>query len=246
MLLPRVATCSPGPEASFYVAPAELGSRGGEPAIERLDPYVVEIAAATWDGGTSFRWHRGAERFETWENSYLNILGLGSAVDQALDLGLPAIAERATALGTQLRNGLEEIPGVTIHDLGQERCAIVTATVAGIEARDAMGQLRERGINCQHDRSRAEPTGYRLRGIHPLIRFSPHYYNTQDEITTPSTRSPRSTGSPGVEHRPGSGQDAPSGDVDELPGRERPRLFRRLVTQRGRRVGGDLADHVGH
>jgi hypothetical protein len=34
-----------------------------------------------------FTWARGARRFGTWEHSYVNVLGLGAAVRQALDLG---------------------------------------------------------------------------------------------------------------------------------------------------------------
>jgi selenocysteine lyase/cysteine desulfurase len=154
----------------------------GERAVERLDPHVVEVAAATWDGGTGFHWHEGARRFETWENSYVNVLGLGSAVDQALELGLPAIAERAIALGARLRDGLDQLGGVTTHDLGEHRCAIVTATVAGRTAAEVMGRLAERGINVSLTVPEHNQLDTALRGIHPLVRFSPHYYNTEDEI----------------------------------------------------------------
>ena len=62
-------------------------------------PYVAEIRSATWDGDRGFTWADGARRFETWEYSYLNIVGLGAAVSQALDLGLDAIGARARQLG---------------------------------------------------------------------------------------------------------------------------------------------------
>ena len=90
------ATCSPAPAASscaVRAAPASCGSRSD--ALDRLDPYVVEIGSATWDGDRGFTWADGARRFETWENSYVNVLGLGAAVRQALDLGLDAIGARA-------------------------------------------------------------------------------------------------------------------------------------------------------
>jgi hypothetical protein len=35
---------------------------------------------------------------ESWENSYLNVVGLGSAVRQALDIGLDRIGRRGAAL----------------------------------------------------------------------------------------------------------------------------------------------------
>ena len=155
----------------------------GERAIERLDPHVVEIAAATWDGATGFGWHRGAQRFETWENSYVNVLGLGSAVDQALATGLSAIAERAISLGRRLREGLDQIPGVTTHDLGTDRCAIVTAALTGRDASGVKDQLTARGINVSTTVPEDNQFDTEVRGVHPLVRFSPHYYNTEDEIS---------------------------------------------------------------
>lgn len=68
-------------------------------AVDRLDPYVVEIGSATWDGGRGFDWQPGAHRFETWERSGAVLLGLGVAVEQALELGMDAIGERAVGLG---------------------------------------------------------------------------------------------------------------------------------------------------
>ena len=77
-------------------------------AVERLDPFVAEIGSATWDGRRGFNWAPGARRFGTWEHSYVNVLGLGAAVRQALDLGVAAIAERAFALGARLRDQLSD------------------------------------------------------------------------------------------------------------------------------------------
>jgi selenocysteine lyase/cysteine desulfurase len=105
----------------------------GDRALERVEPPVVEIASAEWDGARGFEFVPGAQRFATWETSYANMIGLGSAVRQALELGLDEIAERAIALGDGLRTGLAAIPGVTTHDLGRHQCAIVTAAVAGHE-----------------------------------------------------------------------------------------------------------------
>ena len=155
----------------------------GERAVDRLEPHVTDVAAATWNGGDrSFDWHRGAQRFATWENSYVNVLGFGSAVDQALALGLPAIAERAVDLGRLLRDGLDQIPGVTTHDLGEHRCAIVTAAVAGRAAAEVKDRLAAQGINVSttvRDHNQLDTVE---RGVHPLVRLSPHYYNTAEEI----------------------------------------------------------------
>jgi selenocysteine lyase/cysteine desulfurase len=151
-------------------------------ALDRLDPFVAEIGSATWDGHQGFTWAPGARRFATWEHSYVNVLGLGAAVRQALDLGLGAIGQRAITLGARLRGQLAELPGVTTHDLGQTRCAIVTAKIDGLEAAPAAAALRRAGVNVSTTVPEDNPLDTQDRGVHPLIRFSPHYYNTEDEI----------------------------------------------------------------
>lgn len=150
--------------------------------LDRLDPFVAEIGSARWDGHQGFTWAPGARRFATWEHSYVNVLGLGVAVRQALDLGLEAIAQRAIALGARLRGQLAELPGVIVHDLGQTCCAIVTAKIDGLAAEQAAQDLGRGGVNVSTTVPEHNPLDTQDRGVHPLIRFSPHYYNTAGEI----------------------------------------------------------------
>ena len=151
-------------------------------ALDRLDPFVAEIGSATWDGRQGFTWAPGARRFATWEHSYVNVLGLGAALRQALDLGLEAIGQRAIALGAELRRRLAGLPGVTVHDLGRVRCAIVTAKIDGLAAEQAAEALAKAGVNVSTTVPEDNPLDTPDRDVHPLIRFSPHYYNTEDEI----------------------------------------------------------------
>jgi selenocysteine lyase/cysteine desulfurase len=149
--------------------------------LDRLDPHVAEIASASWDDDRGFSWSPGARRFATWEHSYLNVLGLGAAVGQALDLGLDAIGARTVALGTALRDRLDALPGVTTHDRGTTRCALVTASVAGVPADEVATRLREKGVNVSVTVPRDSPFSPGARQP-PLVRLSPHYYNTDDEL----------------------------------------------------------------
>ena len=151
-------------------------------ALDRLDPFVAEIRSATWDGARGFTWADGARRFETWEYSYDNLLGLGAAVRQALELGLDAIAERTLALGGRLREQLDALPGVSTHDLGAERCAIVTARVEGMATAEVAGALGDAGINVSTTVPEDNPFDTEDRSVHPLVRLSPHYYNTETEL----------------------------------------------------------------
>lgn len=114
------------------------------------------------------------------ENSYINILGLGTAVRQALDIGLDWIGRRSAALGSRLRSGLAQIEGVTVHDLGREQCAIVTARVAGMDTGQFADELSRQDINVST--TVAEHNQFDTRDVHPLLRLSPHYFNTEAEI----------------------------------------------------------------
>ncbi|WP_405387839.1 aminotransferase class V-fold PLP-dependent enzyme [Streptomyces sp. NBC_01102] len=151
-------------------------------ALDRLEPFVVEIESANWDGGRGFTWKPGARRFATWEMAYANVLGLDSAVRQALDLGMDRIGERAFALGDLLRRRLDALPGVTTHDQGTEKCAVVTAKVDGIPTADVAAALAAQHINVTTTVAEHSQFDSEVRDVHPLVRLSPHYYNTEAEI----------------------------------------------------------------
>jgi selenocysteine lyase/cysteine desulfurase len=150
--------------------------------LDRLDPFLAEIASATWDGGRGFTWKDGAARFATWEHSYVNVLGLGAAVRQALDVGVDAIGARTRALGAALRDRLDALPGVRTHDRGVTRCAIVTASVEGVPADEVVARLREKGVNVSVTVPEDTQFTTEIRGLPPLVRLSPHYYNTEEEL----------------------------------------------------------------
>jgi selenocysteine lyase/cysteine desulfurase len=151
-------------------------------ALQYLDPFVTEIEAATWNGERGFTWHDGARRFATWEASYANVLGLDAAVRQALDLGLDRIGKRAVALGAYLRERLDALPCVTTHDLGRERCAIVTARIDGVPTAEVAAALARQRINVTTTVPEHTQFDTEHRDVHPLLRLSPHYYNTEAEL----------------------------------------------------------------
>ncbi len=151
-------------------------------ALDRLEPPVVEIGSATWDGGRGFRWQDGAKRFETWERSGVNIVGFGAAVEQALELGLDAIGERAIGLGARLRDQLAALPKVSPYDQGARKGAIVTVKVDGVPSEDVAAALAAADVNVTLTVPLDNPLDTEERGVHPLVRLSPHYYNTEAEL----------------------------------------------------------------
>jgi selenocysteine lyase/cysteine desulfurase len=62
------------------------------------------------------------------------------------------------------------------------RCAIVTARVEGVPAADVAAALGRAGVNVSTTVAGHSPLDTEDRAVHPLVRFSPHYYNTDEEL----------------------------------------------------------------
>jgi len=150
---------------------------------ERLEPPLLDLHAAEWQADGSYRIRADARRFENWESYIAGKVGLGVAVDYALEWGLEAIRERVVALATRLRALLAEIDGVTVLDVGPERCAIATFAVAGRPASEVAAALGEERINVSVSPLSSSVADFAARGVTTdIVRASVHYYNTDEEL----------------------------------------------------------------
>jgi cysteine desulfurase / selenocysteine lyase len=147
-----------------------------------LEPPFLDVHAARWAPGDVVEVRDDARRFESWEHSVANRLGLGAAVDYALALGADAIAARIEALATSLRARLVEIPELTLHDEGVERCGIVTFTIGGVDVYELAARLRTESINISVSTIDFARYDFEARGLEAVARASVHYYNTDDEL----------------------------------------------------------------
>jgi cysteine desulfurase / selenocysteine lyase len=150
--------------------------------LEGLEPPFLDLHAATWTAPDRYEVRRDARRFENWETNYAAKIGLGVAVDYALDWGLENIEHRVTELAGYLRQRLQGIEGVDLHDQGRRQCGIVTFTVRGFAAREVGERLSQRGINVSVSIADYARLDLPARGLTDLVRASVHYYNTEDEI----------------------------------------------------------------
>ena len=150
--------------------------------LAELDPATPEIGSAEWAARDEYVHKPGAKRFETWEASHALQLGLGRAIDYALELGLDSIWKRVAGLGAQLRAGLEAVSGVETHDLGETKCGIVTFSARGTDAEVLRTQLGERGANVHISTAGDTRLDFEARRLPSMVRASVHYYNTEDEV----------------------------------------------------------------
>jgi len=150
--------------------------------LDRIEPHTLDLHGATLVAPDRYEMRPDARRFELWECNVAARIGLGVAVDYALSWGLEAIRDRAFGLAEVLRAQLSSIPGVTVRDLGAERCAIVTFTVDGKAPSEVKAALGGQGINVSVSTASSTRFDMDARGITDLVRASPHYYNSEDEV----------------------------------------------------------------
>jgi selenocysteine lyase/cysteine desulfurase len=150
-------------------------------ALDELEPFPLDLHSATWLSH-GYEVQQSARRFEYWEKSYAAILGLGAAIDYALDCGIEQLAERIQHLADYARTSLDKVPGVVVHDRGDRRSGIVAFTHDAIPSGDLVGRIKAAGINVSHSTPDYARHDFDQRGITGLVRASPHAYNTAEEI----------------------------------------------------------------
>jgi cysteine desulfurase / selenocysteine lyase len=150
--------------------------------LEELEPPFLDLHAAEWTSRSQYKMRPDARRFENWETNYAGKIGLGVAIDYALELGLEAIWERVRGLAAELRSQLRQIKGVTVTDLGKEQCGIVTFNVSGREAPAIRNLLSPGQINVWYSVVESTRIDMEERDLQSVVRASLHYYNTGEEI----------------------------------------------------------------
>jgi selenocysteine lyase/cysteine desulfurase len=167
----------------FLRAPRGTGFLYVRPSLlPRLTPLTLDLHSGDWLGPDDYEMRGDARRFERFETSMAARIGLGAAIDHALEWGLDAIAERDAVLADGLRARLDEVPGVTVRDKGVRRCAITTFTVDGVESQEVAARLRADRVNVGVTTVPFAQLDLPHRGLGPLVRASLHYVTTDEEL----------------------------------------------------------------
>lgn len=154
-----------------------------EHRIPHTDPPLLDLHAAELTSAHDYVIRPDARRFENWESYVAGRLGLGTAVDYALDIGLDAIWERVHNQAALLRSSLLAIDGVRIHDAGSVQGGIVTFSRQGIPSETLRSALSARAINTSLSNIYRTHLDTELESLGTYIRASVHYLTTDDEIT---------------------------------------------------------------
>ncbi len=150
--------------------------------LERLDPPFLDLHAAVWQSPEHYEMLPNARRFENWENYVAGKIGLGVAVDYALEIGLDAIAARVQGLANDLRDRMAAVPGVIVRDLGQNKSGIISFSVGDVAPELVKESMAAAGINISTSSARSTMQDMYRRGITMMNRLGLHYYNTDAEL----------------------------------------------------------------
>ena len=149
---------------------------------DNLKPLFMDGFSAPDVKQAGFNLRADARRFELYEKNRALTLGLGKAVEYALNIGIDRIWQRVQMLATRLRARLNNIDGITVHDFGAEQCGIVTFTVNGFDAVQVKHHLAEKHINVSVGKAISTLYFMNKNNLANVVRASVHYYNTEDEI----------------------------------------------------------------
>ena len=157
-------TCGPESAAIFFVA------RERRDELEVLETGWTNVDRQGKFIDCSVELLPSARRFEAGSLNTAGVYGMRAAIDLALEIGVDVIRDHAVRVATLLADGLKSI-GWNVASPLPIRSPIVGATPPDVEKsiRWVHGKLEERGIIT------APREG--------LVRFSPHYYNDESEVS---------------------------------------------------------------
>lgn len=150
--------------------------------IADLEPAMIDLHSATWTSPDTYELAPDASRFEMWETDVAARLGLGVAVDYLLDLGIEAVVEAIGYRAEHIRDGLERIPAVTVHDRGAPLNGIVSFTVDGIEPTAVRDALAAQSITVTVSSRSSTLLDMTQRKLDAVVRASPHYFVSPADV----------------------------------------------------------------
>jgi cysteine desulfurase / selenocysteine lyase len=117
----------------------------------------------------------GAQRYEPGVLNLAGVAGIKAAIDLLLEVGIDKVAERILSIRSRLVSGLAEL-GFTLLGANNgpaNHSGIITVTHPTRDIASQFNRLSENRIVCSHRQDRQG---------NQYLRFSPHFYNTEDEV----------------------------------------------------------------
>ncbi len=147
-----------------------------------LAPSMIDQAGASWTAPGEYTLADDARRFEFWEHGVAARLGLGTAVDYLLQIGMGNVEQAIRANSDTLRASLAEVPGVRLHDGAVHPGGIVSFTVEGQPPALVRDRLRAAGVIVTVSPASSTLLDMTGRGLDAVVRASPHYFTSPADL----------------------------------------------------------------
>jgi cysteine desulfurase / selenocysteine lyase len=147
-----------------------------------LEPLFIDMRGAKWTSPSTYEPVNTAKRFEEWEVSYASLFGLAEAVRYANAIGIDKVQEYNSVLAQSLRTQLSQVPNISVLDKGTHTSNIITFHMAGIELESLSQYLKSHGVRFSISMREHAIIDLTDKQVDWVIRFSPHYFNTMEEI----------------------------------------------------------------
>ena len=147
-----------------------------------LTPCSLDLFSANLTSKNSYEVRQDARMFESWESSPALRLGLGEACEYAYKLGVEKTFKKIKQLGNLLRQELQQVKGIEVHDLGKEKGGIVSFDLKDKDSLKVKKELSQRKVNVSVSYKTSTFFDMEERGLGDILRASVHYYNTEKEV----------------------------------------------------------------
>lgn len=146
------------------------------------EPIILDQRGAPWTGPWTYAPREGADRFESYEFAVANRLGLGVALQYAIEAGVDRIATIIQARLTQLHARLSQIEGCVAHEDIAAAPAFLTFSVPEATLSPLLDAFQSANIAIStvgEDYARWE---LGARGLKKVLRIAAHAYTSSEEI----------------------------------------------------------------
>lgn len=149
--------------------------------LPHLNPAQRDVFSAPWTA-EGFDLRNDARRFETSEVSFALLAGLGNALHEINQLGIERVWQRVLQTSARIREALRQIPGISLHDLGNTHSGLIAFNLAGWDSFELKQRLGLKRINIGANGVAYTPLDMQARGLSSVARISVSPLNTDDDI----------------------------------------------------------------
>ncbi len=149
---------------------------------QNLSPLFIDMKGAHWTSFEDYEPTHTAKGFEFFEQSCASIIGFTEAIRYANEIGLANIQNYNLQLSSKLRKLLAENPNIQVLDQGNRLGSIVTFNHHKLELTELQNLLSENQIYHSVSFKGSALIDFTKKNVDWAIRFSPHYFNTAEEI----------------------------------------------------------------